>query len=108
MRVLIRGILERNGYSVIGEAENGEEAIEQYARLKPDIVTMDITMPVMDGITALKGIMDIDENATVLMVSAMGQEHNVKQALLSGAKGFVVKPFDEGGFLPILESLELE
>ncbi len=106
MRILIRGMLERNGYEIAGEAENGEDAVEKYQELKPDLVTMDITMPVKDGIAALQEIIALDGEASVLMVSAMGQEQNVKQALLSGAKGFVTKPFDESGFIAVLESLE--
>ena len=105
MRILIKGILQKNGYEVIGEATDGLIAVEKYKELSPDIVTMDITMPNMDGIAALKAIIEYDEDASVIMVSAMGQDESIKEAIASGARGFVVKPFDEGSFLSILESI---
>jgi len=88
-------VLEKAGFEVVGEAENGMESISQYQKFKPDLVTMDITMPVMDGIEALKEIRKLDNNAKVLMVSAMGQEGIVKEAVLSGTKTFLVKPFSD-------------
>ncbi|SRR6056297_658220 len=94
MRMMIKDILEKNGYSVAGEAENGLKAIEAYKNLKPDIVTMDITMPEMNGIEALKGIKEIDPNAKVVMCSAMGQQSMVIEAIESGAGDFIVKPFN--------------
>ncbi|MDL2287308.1 response regulator [Eubacteriales bacterium OttesenSCG-928-G02] len=105
MRVLIKGILNKNNYNVIGEAEDGLIGVEMYKALKPDIVTMDITMPNMDGITALKEILKYDSNACVVMVSAMGQEKYIKEAIVSGAKSFIVKPFDEGGLISVLEGI---
>ncbi len=95
MRMSIRLILERNGFEIIGEAENGLDAIHKYKELKPDIVTMDITMPVKTGIEALKEIKSFDPKAKVLMVSAMGQEPMVKEAIIAGAANFIVKPFNE-------------
>lgn len=95
MRMSIRSMLERNGYEVVGEAENGIEAIIKYMDLKPDIVTMDITMPEMTGIEALQGILKEDSKAKIIMMTAMGQESMVKQAVISGAKGFIIKPFKE-------------
>ena len=95
MRKLIISYLLRNGFTVAGEAENGEVAIEQYKALRPDIVTMDITMPKMDGLSALKGIMAFDSKAKVVMMSSMGQEFMVIEAVRSGAKHFLVKPFKE-------------
>lgn len=95
MRMVIRGLLEKNGMEVVGEAENGAEGIKRYFELKPDIVTMDITMPEMDGIQALKAIRQQDPKAKVIMLSAMGQEAKVKEAVKSGAKSFIVKPFKE-------------
>lgn len=95
MRLSIRKMLEKNGYEVVGEAENGLVAVEKYMELQPDIVTMDITMKDMNGLEALKAIMERDKNANIIMVSAMGQEAMVKDAVLSGAKGFIVKPFKE-------------
>lgn len=103
MRVLIKGMLQKNGYEVVGEAADGTDAVEKYKSLCPDIVTMDITMPNMDGVTALKEILEYDEDANVVMVSAMGQEESIKESISSGAKGFVIKPFDEDGFLSVLE-----
>ena len=90
MRVMIKDILTKNGYDVAGEAENGLKAVEKYNETKPDLVMMDITMPEMDGIQALK---KIDANATVIMCSAMGQQAMVIESIQSGAKDFIVKPF---------------
>lgn len=93
MRMMIKDILIKNGYNIVGEAENGRKAIDQYKALSPDLVLMDITMPEMDGIEALKKIMRIDANAKVIMCSAMGQQAMVDEATRLGARGFVVKPF---------------
>ena len=93
MRMMIKDILSKNGYEVVGEAENGRVAVEKYADLKPDLVTMDITMPEMDGIEALKKIKQSDPGARVVMCSAMGQQAMVVEAIQSGAKDFIVKPF---------------
>jgi len=95
MRVSIRNIVTKNGFEVVGEAENGAIAVQKYSELHPDIVTMDITMPEMDGLEALKTIRKMDPGATVIMVSALGQESMVRDAVMAGAKGFVVKPFKE-------------
>lgn len=93
MRMMIKDILTKNGYNVVGEAENGVKAIEAYQEHTPDLVLMDITMPEMDGIDALKGIREKDPNACVIMCSAMGQQAMVIEAIQSGAKDFIVKPF---------------
>ena len=93
MRMMIKDILTKNGYSIAGEAENGKVAVEKYNETKPDLVLMDITMPEVDGIQALKAIRTIDPNATVIMCSAMGQQAMVIEAIQSGAKDFIVKPF---------------
>lgn len=93
MRISMRNTLEKEGYEIVGEAENGKIAIKKYVELTPDIVILDITMPEMDGITALKEIRKIDEKAKVLIVSAMGQESYIREAILNGAKNFIVKPF---------------
>lgn len=93
MRMMIKDILVKNGYNVVGEAENGLKAIEKYNELKPDLVLMDITMPEMDGISALKGIKSADPNALVMMCSAMGQQAMVVESIQAGAKDFIVKPF---------------
>ena len=93
MRKMIKDILTKNGYNVAGEAENGAKAVEKYAELKPDLVLMDITMPEMDGIEALKKIKASDPSASVIMCSAMGQQAMVIESIQSGAKDFIVKPF---------------
>ncbi len=93
MRMMIKDILTKNGYTVVGEAENGARAVEKYSELKPDLVLMDITMPEMDGIQALKKIKEGDAGAAVIMCSAMGQQAMVIEAIQSGAKDFIVKPF---------------
>ena len=85
--------MTKNGYDVAGEAENGLKAVEKYNETKPDLVMMDITMPEMDGIQALKKIKEADANATVIMCSAMGQQAMVIESIQSGAKDFIVKPF---------------
>ncbi|MBO5372492.1 MAG: response regulator [Lachnospiraceae bacterium] len=93
MRMMIKDILTKNGYNIAGEAENGVKAVEKYNETKPDLVLMDITMPEMDGIQALKNIKAGDPNACVIMCSAMGQQAMVIEAIQSGAKDFIVKPF---------------
>ncbi|MBO4515513.1 MAG: response regulator [Lachnospiraceae bacterium] len=93
MRMMIRDILTKNGYVVAGEAENGIKAIEKYQETNPDLVLMDITMPEMDGIQALKEIKKLNENALVVMCSAMGQQAMVIESIQAGAKDFIVKPF---------------
>jgi two-component system, chemotaxis family, chemotaxis protein CheY len=95
MRMMIRNILTQNGHEVVGEAENGQEAVERYGELKPDVTTMDITMPEKDGIAALKEIIAADPAARVVMCSALGQESKVIESIRSGAKDFVVKPFQQ-------------
>lgn len=91
--MMIKDILTKNGYNVVGEAENGAKAVEKYKELNPDLVLMDITMPEMDGIEALKKIKAMDANAVVVMCSAMGQQAMVIESIQSGAKDFIVKPF---------------
>ena len=93
MRMMIKDILTKNGYEVAGEAENGAIAVSKYSELKPDLVLMDITMPDMDGIQALKNIKASDAGAKVIMCSAMGQQAMVIEAIQSGARDFIVKPF---------------
>lgn len=93
MRMMIRDILSKNGFEVVGEAQDGAQAVEKFKELHPDLITMDITMPEMDGIAALKEIKAIDPNARVIMCSAMGQQAMVIDAIQAGAKDFIVKPF---------------
>ena len=93
MRMMIKEILTKNGYTVVGEASDGVKAVEKYKELKPDLVTMDITMPEMDGIAALKEIRKVDSSAKVIMCSAMGQQAMVIDAIQAGARDFIVKPF---------------
>ena len=93
MRMMIKDILLKNGYEVVGEATNGVEAMVRYKELAPDLVTMDITMPEMDGITAVREIKKLDPNAKIIMCSAMGQQAMVLEAIQAGARDFIVKPF---------------
>ena len=95
VRLTLKYMLEKNGFLIAGEATNGQEAIMNYFQLKPDVVTMDISMPVMNGITALKQIINKDPQANVIMVTAVGQEEFIKEAVLNGAKYFIVKPLEE-------------
>ena len=93
MRMMIKDILEKNGFEVVGEASNGIVAVDLYKKEKPDVVTMDITMPDMDGIEAVKAIKEFDPAAKVIMCSAIGQQSMVMDAIKAGAKDFIVKPF---------------
>ncbi len=93
IKIVLRDILEKAGFRVIGEASNGEQAITMYQDKKPDAVLMDITMPGMDGLTALKKIREIDAAARVIICSALGQQQLIVQAIQLGAKDFIVKPF---------------
>ncbi len=105
MRVTLRNILTQNGFEVVGEAANGVEAVKLYQELRPDVVTMDITMPEMDGITALKEIRLIDSNANVVMCTAMGQKTMVVEAIQAGAKDFIVKPFQPDRVVEAMKKL---
>ncbi|APH05248.1 response regulator [Bacillus weihaiensis] len=93
MRMMIKDILTKNGYEVVAEAADGAQAVEKYKEHQPDLVTMDITMPEMDGIAALKEIKKLNGNAKIIMCSAMGQQAMVIDAIQAGAKDFIVKPF---------------
>lgn len=105
MRLSIRTMLEPNNFEIVGEAENGVVAVKKYFECKPDIVTMDITMPEMTGIEALKAIRHKDPAAKIVMVSAMGQEVLVKEAVMNGAKTFIVKPFKEDHIVQTLKKI---
>ena len=93
MRMMIKDILTKNGYEVAAEAENGKIAVDKYKETSPDLTLMDITMPEMDGIQALKAIKAVDGAANVIMCSAMGQQAMVIESIQSGARDFIVKPF---------------
>ncbi|SMB82249.1 two-component system, chemotaxis family, response regulator CheY [Desulfonispora thiosulfatigenes DSM 11270] len=105
MRMMIKDMLTKGGFEVVGEAENGVKAVELYQELKPDLVTMDITMPEKDGIEAVKEIKQIDPNAKVIMCSAMGQQMMVMEAIQAGAKDFIVKPFQQDRVVQAVEKL---
>ena len=103
MRMKLKDILEKNGFEVVAEAQNGVEAVEKYNSERPDLVTMDITMPEMDGVAALKAIKQMDPSAKVIMCSAMGQQSMVMDAIQAGALDFIVKPFDNERVLQSLK-----
>jgi len=103
MRMMIKNILLKNGFEVTGEAENGNQALESYKENRPDLVTMDITMPEMDGIETVKAIKAMDASANIIMCSAMGQQSMVMDAIQAGAKDFVVKPFQQDRLLQAIE-----
>ncbi len=102
MRMRCAKLLTENGYSV-DEAENGQEAIEKYQSIKPDLVLMDITMPVMDGLTAVTEIKKIDPSAKIVMCSALGQQNTVMTAIKAGAKDFIVKPYQPDKILTTIK-----
>ena len=93
MRMVLRDLLTKNGYAIAGEAENGVQAIEKYKALRPDLVIMDIAMPEMNGIQAIRRIKEYDDEARVVMCSAMGQQARVIESIQAGAQDFIVKPF---------------
>ena len=93
MRMMLANILKPKGYEIVGEAGDGLEAIEKFNSLKPDLITMDIVMPHMEGIEAVRNIVSTEPNAKVIMVTAVGQESKVKEAIEAGARGYIVKPF---------------
>jgi two-component system chemotaxis response regulator CheY len=105
MRQMIREIVEAEGHEVVGEASDGDEAVEEWKRLHPDVVTMDIVMPRRSGIDAVKGIMDLDATARVVMCSALGQETLVQEALQAGARDFIVKPFKPDSVIATLNKV---
>ena len=105
MRMMIKDILQKNGFEVVGEASNGIEAVNLYKKEKPDVVTMDITMPDMDGIEAVKEIKAFDQDAKIIMCSAMGQQSMVMDAIKSGAKDFIVKPFQSDRVLEAIRKV---
>jgi two-component system chemotaxis response regulator CheY len=105
MRQMIREIVEAEGHEVVGEASDGDEVVEEFKRLHPDVVTMDIVMPRRSGIDAVKGIMQIDPGACVVMCSALGQETLVQEAMEAGARDFIVKPFKPDVVIATIEKV---
>jgi two-component system chemotaxis response regulator CheY len=105
MRTMLRGIVSQAGYEVIGEAENGRVAVDLYTSLRPEIVIMDMVMPELSGVDAVRGIRAIDPNARIVMCSAMGQQALVADALAAGARGFITKPFTASRVLEALVDL---
>ena len=105
IRKMLRGLLEAGGYTVVGEAVNGEEGVAEYKKNKPDIITLDITMPVMDGLEALKQIMEYDKEAKAIMITAAGQQQKVITALKLGAAKFIMKPFNKDEVIGAFEEL---
>lgn len=95
MRMTIKKMVEAHGHEAVGEAENGVEAIKKYQELRPDIVLLDITMPEMNGVDAMKALKGLDASVKVIICSAMGQQAMVAQTIQAGAKDFIVKPFVE-------------
>jgi two-component system chemotaxis response regulator CheY len=104
-RRILKGILESGGHTIIGEAGNGEEGCKLYKELKPDIVTMDITMPIMDGIEALQFIRHMDPDAKVVMVTAAGQKSKMVEAIKSGAAEFIAKPFKDEDIIRVINEI---
>ncbi|GMB09707.1 two-component system chemotaxis response regulator CheY [Thermolongibacillus altinsuensis] len=107
MRMTLSNILKKANHEVVGEAENGQQAVEMYKSLKPDIVTLDITMPVMSGLEAVKAIKKEDPHAKIIMCSAMGQHKMVVEAIEAGATDFIVKPFDESRVIEAIQRVLL-
>ena len=105
MRVTLKNILEKGGYEVAGEASNGRESVEMYQQVKPDLVTMDITMPELDGISAVREIKKTDPNANIIMCTAMGQKQMVLEAVAAGAKDFIVKQFQPDKVIEALQKI---
>lgn len=103
MRATIKRILEENGHSIVAEASTGVEAVEKFAEFKPDVVILDITMPEMDGIAALKRIKIIEPKAKIIICSALGQKDKVVEAIKEGALSFIVKPFKEEKLVEVVE-----
>ena len=104
-RKMLKNLLEKDGHTIIDEAVNGEEGVEKYKALNPDIVTMDITMPILDGIEALKLIMEYNTSAKVVMVTAAGQKNKMMDAVKYGATEFIAKPFEPNQISTIINKV---
>ena len=105
LRVMIKKILKKIGHTIVAEASNGEEALEAYKSHKPDIVTMDVVMPKMNGLIAVKNILSMDSKARIIIVTALGHEPMIKQAIKIGAKDFVIKPFKQEELVKAVEGV---
>lgn len=105
MRLMLSKVFKEAGYEIAGEAANGREAVEKYDELRPDLVMMDITMPEMSGVDAVRGIMAIDLGAKIVMCSAMGQKSMVLECIQAGAKNFIIKPFEAQKVLEVAEAV---
>lgn len=105
MRTILKKMLEEAGYNVVGEAGNGAQAIEMAQKLQPDIITLDITMPEMDGIKAIEQILKVSPNSKIIMCSAMGHQSKVVEAVKAGAKDFIVKPFEKNRVLQAIHNV---
>jgi len=105
MRMMLKDILTKNGYNIVGEAENGVQAIEKFKELQPDLAILDITMPEMDGIQAAKGIKAAHPDALIIMCSAMGQQSMVVESIQAGARDFIVKPFQPNRVLEAVQKV---
>ncbi len=108
MRMMLRNILNSHGYQIVGEAENGFKAVSAFEELKPDIVLVDLIMPEMGGIEAVKKIMDMDPQARIIICSAMGQQALVVEAMQAGARDFIIKPFQPTSVIEAVQKLERE
>ena len=108
MRMMLRNILSSHGYEVVGEAENGRQAVEIYQEVKPDIVLMDLIMPEVGGIEGVKKIVEIDKHAKIIICSAMGQQALVVEAMQAGARDFIVKPFQPSSVIENIQKIERE
>lgn len=104
-RKILRTLLEEAGHEIVAEAENGQDGVDKYKELKPDVTTLDITMPVMDGLEALKLIKEFDKSAKVIMVTAAGQQNKMVEAIKVGASEFVTKPFEKENILRLIDKM---
>lgn len=104
-RKILRNILTEHGYEIVGEAEDGQTGYEKYIELKPDLVTLDITMPVLDGLGSLEKIMELDSSAKVIMVTAAGQKSKMVEAIKLGASEFIQKPFEPDQILSVIKTV---
>ncbi len=104
-RKMLRNILESNGHEILDEAVNGQDGVQKFQALKPDVITLDITMPVVDGVEALKMIKALDGNAKVVMVTAAGQKNKMIDCIKAGANEFLTKPFDQQEILDVIAKM---